>query len=261
MVDGSLLEGELGLADFGHDGVDELDDLHVGLVSHTDGLVDDGLGSFLGLGLDHDHLLEGGGDAHEAVAGLPLVGGGVDDILAVQVGNVGGSHRAVPGHIRASDGDGSTQGGYDLHRVVVVVGKNGAGHDSVVAQLLVEEGTHGTVDDPAVQNAPLGGLALPTVEGTGNPAHGVHPLLELDGQGEVVDAGLGDGVAGAGDQHHGVAVAADALGVGKLRYLTGFHGEGTAADFHLVNMVIGILFAGNHERTSLKLWFSGRFST
>ena len=30
MVDSSLLEGELGLANLGNDGVDELDDLHVG---------------------------------------------------------------------------------------------------------------------------------------------------------------------------------------------------------------------------------------
>ena len=246
MVHGGLLEGELGLANLGHDAVDELHDLHVGFVGNADGLVNHTLGGLVGLGLDHDHLLEGGGDAHEAVAGLPLVSGGVDDILAVQMCHIGGGHGAVPGHVGGGDGDGSAQGSHNFHRVVVIVGQDRAGHHGVVAQFLVKQGTHGPVDDPAVQNAPLGGLALPAVEGAGNPAHGVHPLLELDGQGEVVDAGLGDGVAGAGHQHHGVAVAADALGVGQFCHLAGFHGEGAAADFHFVNMVIGVLFAGNH---------------
>ena len=261
VVDSSLLEGELGLANLGHDAVDELDDLHVGLVGNADGLVDHAFGSFVGFGLDHDHLLEGGGDAHEAVAGVPLVSGGVDDILAVQMGNVGGGNRSVPGHIGSGDGNGSAQGSNDFHRVIVVVGQHGAGHNGVVAQFLVEQRTHGPVDDPAVEDAPLRGLALPAVEGAGNPAHGVHPLFKLDGQREVVDTGLGNGIAGAGNQHHGVAVAADALGVGQLCYLTGFHGEGTAADFHLVNMMVGILFAGNHGETSYKIFVVGRFST
>ena len=111
--------------------------------------------------------------------------------------------------------------------------------------ILVEEGAHGTVDDTAVQDAPLGGLALTTVEGAGDAAHGIHSLLELDGQREVVDAGLGDGVAGAGNQNDGVAVTADTLGVGQLGNLTGFHGESTAADFHLVDVMVGILLASN----------------
>ena len=250
VVDGGLLEGELGLADLGDDGVDELDDLHVGLVGDPDALVDDVLGGFLGLGLDHDHLLKCGRDAHEAVGSVPLVGGGVDDILAVQMGDVGGGHGTVPGNVGAGNGDRSAQRRHDLHGVIVVVGKNGAGHDGVVAQLLVKEGTHGTVDDAAVQDAPLGGLALPAVEGAGNAAHGIHTLLELDGQGEVVDSGLGNGVAGDGGEHDGVAVAADALGVGQLCDFTGFHGKGTAADFRLVNVMVGILFAGDHWFTS-----------
>ena len=257
MVDGGLLEGELGLADLSHNTVDELHNLHVGLVGNTDALQHDIFGSLVGLGLDHDHLLEGGGDAHEAVAGSPLVSGGVDNILTIQVSHVGGSHGAIPGDIRGCNSDGSAQRGNNFHGVIVVVGKHGAGNHGVVAQLLVEQGAHGPVDDPAVQDAPLGGLALPAVEGAGDAAHGVHPLLKLDGQGEVVDTGLGDGVAGAGGQHHGVAVAADALGVGKLCHLAGLHGKGTAADFHFIDMMVGILLMGNHLLTSLYFCGSG----
>ena len=262
MIHGGLLEGELGLADLGYDAVDELHDLHIGLMSNADGLQDHGLGGLVGLGLDHDHLLEGGGDAHEAGRSLPLVGGGVDDILAVQVAHVGGGHRPVPGHVGGGDGDGSAQGRHDLHGVVVVVGQHGAGDHGVVAQLLVKQGTHGPVDDPAVQDTPFAGLALPAVEGAGDAAHGVHPLFKFDGQGEVVDARLGDGVGGAGGeglglrpladgQHHGVAVAADALGVGKLCHLAGLHGEGAAADLHFVNLVVRELSVSYHCFTSI----------
>ena len=246
VVHGGLLEGELGLADLGHNAVDELHDLHVGLVRDTDGFQHHTFGSLVGLGLDHNHLLEGGGDAHEAVGGGPLVGGGVDDILAVQVAHVGGGHGSVPGHIGGSNRDGSTQRGHDLHGIVVVIGQHGAGHDHVVAEFLVKEGPHGPVDDPAVQDAPLGGLALPAVEGAGDTAHGVHPLLKLDGQREIVDARLGQRGAGNGGQHHGIAVAAHTLGVGQLCHLAGLHGKGTAADHHFINLVIRELFVRNH---------------
>ena len=246
VVDGGLLEGELGLADLGHDAIDELHDLHIGFVGNADGLQHHRLGSLVGLGLDHDHLLEGGGDAHEAVAGVALIGGGVDDIFAVQMAHIGGGHGPVPGHIGRGNGNGSAQGGHDLYGVIVVVGQDGAGDHGVVAELFVEEGTHGPVDDPAVQDAPLAGLALPAVEGAGNPAYGIHTLLKLDGQREVVNTGLGDGVGSAGRQHHGVAVAADALGVGQLSHLTGLYGKGTAADFHFVHLVVGELLVSNH---------------
>ena len=117
--------------------------------------------------------------------------GGVHNVFPVQVAYVGGGNGAVPGNIGRSDGDGSTQGSHDFHGIVIVVGQDGAGDHGVVAQLFVEQGTHGPVNDPAVEDAPLGGLAFPAVEGAGDPAYGVHPLLKLDGQGEVVDAGLG----------------------------------------------------------------------
>ena len=213
-----------------------------------DALVDDVLGRFLGLGLDHDDLLEGGGNAHEAVSGVALIGGGVDDVFAADISDVRGGDGAVPGDIGAGDGDGRAQRGDDLDGVVIVVGQHGAGHDHVVAQLVVEQRAHRAVDDAAVEDAALGGLALAAVEAAGNAADGVHSFFKLDGQGEVVDAGLGVGRAGDGGQHDGIAVAADALGIGQLCNLAGLDGEGTAADGRLKDMMIGILLSGNHEK-------------
>ena len=58
MVDGCLFKRELRLANGLDDGVDELHDLHVRLMGDADALEHDALRGFLGLGLDHDDLLE-----------------------------------------------------------------------------------------------------------------------------------------------------------------------------------------------------------
>ena len=250
MVDGGLFKGELRLADGCHNGVDELDDLHVGLVRDADAFENDILRRFLGLGLDHDDLLEGGGDADKAVGGIALVCRGVDNIFTAHIGDVGGGDGAVPGDVGAGDGNGRAERGDDLHGIVIVVGQHGAGDDDVVAQLVIKQRAHRTVDDAAVEDAALGGLALAAVEAAGDPADGVHPLLKLDGEGEVVNAGLGVGRAGDGGENGGVAVAADALGIGKLRDLTGFYGKGATADHRLEYMMVGILLSGNHWMTS-----------
>ena len=256
MVDGSLLEGELRLADDGDDLVDELDDLHIGLVRLTDALEDDHLGSFLRLRLDLHDLLKGGGHADEALGSVALLGGGVDHVLTADKGAVRGGDRSVPGNVGTGDGNGRADRADDFHGVFVVIGKDGAGHDHVVAQLVVKERAHRAVDDTAVEDAALGGLALAAVEAAGDPADGVHSLLKLDGQGEVVDAGLGIGGARHGGQDGGVAVAADALGVRQFCDLAGLHGKGATADHGLKYVMVGVLFSGDHFLTSCKVCFS-----
>ena len=185
-------------------------------------------------------------DLSRATIGEVLLVAQFHHILAAYIGNIGSGNRSVPGHIGASDGDGSAQRSNHFHGVLVVVGKNGAGNNGIVPQLLVKEGSHGAVDDTAVQDTPVGGLALAAVERAGDAAYGVHSLFKLDGQREVVNAGLGNGVAGAGGQNHGVTVTADTFCIGKLCYLTGLYGKGAAADFHLENLVVGELFTSNH---------------
>ena len=85
-------------------------------MSDADGFQNHSFGSFVGFGLDHNHLLEGGSDAHEAVASLTLISRGVYDILVAYVGNIGGGNRSVPGHVGRSNGDGSAQGSHATER-------------------------------------------------------------------------------------------------------------------------------------------------
>ena len=192
----------------------------------------------------------GGGDGHEAGAGVALVLGGVDDIPAVQVADVGGGGGAAPGHVGVGHDQGRADGGDDFHRVVEIIGQDGVGDHHVVAQLVVEQGAHGAVDEAGDEDAPLGGTALAAVEAAGDAAHGEHALLHLDGQGEVVKAHLGQGGSGDGAQYDGVAVAADGLGVGQLGHLAHLHGEGAAANVGLKNAVIRKLLMRYHRKTS-----------
>ena len=260
MVDGSLFEGELGLADGVDDGVDEFDNLDVGLMGKLDALHEDVFLDLVGLGLDHDDLLVGRGDGHEALAGVALVLRRVHDIFAVEIADIGGRGRAVPGNVGVGDDERGADGGDDLDRVVIVLREDGVGQDDVVAELLVEERAHRAVDEAGDEDAALGRTALAAVEAAGDAAHGVHPLFDLDGQREIVDAGLGQGRGDRGDEHDGVAVAADGLCVAELCDLAGLDREGTAADLGLKNVVIRILLMGDHDRTSFVL-LRGRFST
>ena len=250
MVDGSLLEGELRLADRVDDVVDELDNLDVRLMGELDALHEDIFLDFLGLGLDHDDLLVGRRDGHEALAGVALVLRRVDDILAVEVADIGRSRRAVPGNVGIGHDEGRADGGHDLDGVVIVLREDGVGQDDVVAKLLVEEGAHRAVDQAGDEDAALRRTALAAVEAAGDAAHGVHPLFDLDGQREIVDAGLGQGRSDCGNEDNGVAVAADCFGVAELSDLAGLDRKGASADFGFKNVVIRVLLVRNHERTS-----------
>ena len=239
VVHSGLLKGELGFPDFSHNAVDELDDFHIGFMGNADALQHNGLRRFIGFRLDHNHLLKGGCNGHKTTGGCPLLCRGVHHVFPVHICHIGGGHRAVPGYVGRGNGNGRTQRGHDFHRIVVIISQNGAGHHHIVAQLLVKQGAHRPVNEAGVQNAPLGGLALPAVEGAGNPAYRIQPLLKLNGEREVVNAGLGIGGRGNRGEHHSIPIAADALGVGQLCYLTGFHSEGAVADLGFKYSMVG----------------------
>ena len=83
------------------------------------------------------------------------------------------------------------RGAIESHHVVGVLAVHGeAGHDDMgLAPVAVgERGTKGTVDETTGQGGLLAGTALTTEERAGDLAHGVHPLLEVHGEWEEVDA-------------------------------------------------------------------------
>ena len=261
VVDGSLFKRELRLADGVNDGVDELHDLDVRLMGQLDALHEDVFLDLVGLRLDHDDLLVGRRDGHKALAGVALILRGVDDILAIQIADIGGRGRAVPGNVGIGDDERRADGGDDLNGVIVVLREDGVGQNDVVAQLFVEQGAHRAVDEAGDQHAAVGGLALAAVERAGDTADSIHTLFDLDGQREIVDASLGQGRGDSRDEYDGIAVAADGLCIAELCDLAGLDRKGTAADLGFKNVVIRILLVGDHERTSFVFCARGRFST
>ena len=110
---------------------------------------------------------------------------------------------------RGVDGD-------DVVRVLLVGAHDGADHLGLVAIALGEARPQGPVDQPAREDGLVARTALPTEERAGNLAGRVHPLFDVDGEGEEINALPHALVGVGGDEHKGVADPAHdgALGLG-----------------------------------------------
>ena len=215
------------------------------LVGLDDALVHDLVGDLVGLRLDHDDLLVGGGDGGGHAVGLFLgVGGVEEELLAVPAQDDAGDG-AVEGHVGDGDRGGGADHGGDLGAAVPVHAQDLAGDDNVIAQIGGEKGTHGPVDEAGGQHGGQAGLALTAHEAAGDAAHGVELLIEVHGEGEVIDAVLGAGGGGAGHENGGLAVLHENGGVAELSHLAHFHGEGAAFVHHFILAVVGELFVGD----------------
>ena len=235
---------ELGLADVSDDGVDEDQQLLDLGVSLHDGLEHGVVVHFLGACLDHDHLLHGSGHGQLQIAHLALSLGGVDHDLTVHETHEHAADGAVPRNVGDGEGDGSTDHSGDLGGAVVIHGHDGEGQSHVVAQILGEQGTDGTVDDAGGQNGLLGGLTLALQITAGDLTGSVHSLVEVHGQGQEVDAVAGLLGSGGAAENGGVAVAAEAGAVGQAGKLTGLDDQGTACQGVLVDLVVLKLHSG-----------------
>ena len=241
VLDGELLDGlehsgvgivghevELGLANLGHDAVDEVHDLLVGGVTGHDGIEHGVVVNLVGAGLDHSHQIGSGGDGHVHLGALLLLSGGVDDELAVNQTHDNAGDGAIPGDVGDSDSGGSTDHSHGLGLAIGVNAHHGADQSHIVAHILGEQGADGTVDHTRGQNGLLAGAGLTALEGAGNLTHGVHLLLIVHGHGEEIHALTGLCGSGDGAQHDGLAIAHQAGTAGQLSHLAGLDDQGTA---------------------------------
>ena len=220
---GGLL-GQLGL------GLAQLLDERLGGVEPAG---DDLLGRRLDAGLDEVPGLLGGLrlDHHDRdVTGLGHATGDdhvEDRVLELAV--VGERHPLAldEGHPDAADRAGERQAGelggqrrgVDRQHVVGVVGverHHGDDDLDLVAQALLEGRAQRAVDEAAGEDRVLARAALGTEERAGDLARGVHPLLDVDGQGEEVEVVLGVLPGRGGREQHGVVVDVRRDGAGGL---------------------------------------------
>ena len=245
LVEGGVLILELGLADLLDHLVDQVQHGLQMLVRLHDALVHDLIGDLVGLRLDHDDLLVGGGDGGgHAVGGLLGLGGVKEELFAVPAEDDAGNG-AVERHVGDADRGGGADHGSDLGAAVPIHAQDLAGDDNVIAQVGGEKRTHGPVNEAGGQHGGQAGLALTAHEAAGDAAHGVELLVEVHGEGEVIDAVLGAGGGGAGHENGGLAVLHENGGVAELSHLAHFHGEGAAFIHHFILAVIGELFVGD----------------
>ena len=119
--------------------------------------------------------------------------------------------------------------GHDVERGLLVCGEGRADYLDLVAEALGEEGTDGPVGHPGDEGAMRARSALTAEEASRYLPSRVHPLFEVDGEREEVDAFPGFAHRGR-DQQDAVAVSYDDGAAGLLSELPGLKREKPAAD-------------------------------
>ena len=230
--------GELFLADFRLDALDEFDNVLVGLVAGDNAAVHHVIGNLVGAGLDHGDAGIGGGHRHCHLGALALFRIRIDDVFPVHIAHAHAGDGAVPRNIGDGKGNGGAHHGGNLRGAILVYGHDGADDGHVVAHILGEQGPDGPVNDAANQDGFLAGAAFPLQEGAGDFAHGIEFFLIVHGKGEEVDAVPGLFRGRDGHVYHGVAVAHQAGAVGKLGHFAGFYNQRPSGKFRFKNAVI-----------------------
>ena len=161
-----------------------------------------------------DHQVEGGV--------LALLVGGVRHPAALR--RPGDAHGADGPLERDARHHQRSRGAVDGQHVVGVVpiDAHDRHHDLGLVPVAVgEAGPQRPVDQPTGEDGQVGGPALPAEEAAGDPPGGVHALLDVDRQGEEIDA-LAHAVRGVGgDQHLRLTQGGDHCALALERDLAG----------------------------------------
>jgi hypothetical protein len=148
------------------------------------------------------------------------------------------------------------------HDVVLVLGVQRHHRDDdldLVAQALREGRAQRPVDQAAGEDGVLGRPALAAEERAGDPAGGVHPLLDVHREGEEVEVLLGVLAGRGGRQQHGVVVEVRGDGAGGLTgQAAGLEPDGAGAEAAVVDHGVGgVDGVVRHTRVTL-LFVAGR---
>ena len=117
--------------------------------------------------------------------------------------------------------------------VLLVSTQDGSDNVDLVAEPVGKRGPQRPIDEPARQDGRLGGPTLPPEERAGNLARGIHPLFNVDGEGEEVCALANPSGHRCGHQDGGVAHTGHNGTVGQSGQTTCLKRQGFA--FHAAN--------------------------
>ena len=213
-------------------------------MAEQDGLGHHVLGQELGAGLDHHDRVAGAG--HDQVElGVGQLGvGRVDHELAVDPTDAHGADRALERDLadgqRGRGGDRAEDVG-----VVLLVGREDRDDQlDVVLVALREERPDRPVGQAGRQDGGLGRARLALDEAAGDLAGRVHPLLEIDGEREEVEARPGLRPVG-GPEDQGVAVTDGDGAAGQASEPAGLDGQRSTAELRLEDLRHGVVFLLN----------------
>ena len=124
-------------------------------MAEGDGAEHDVLGQLLRLGLHHQHALGGAGHHQVELRALHLVGGRVEDVLAVLIADAGGGDRAEERDAGQRQRGRAADHGDDVGVVLQVVAEHGGDDLDLVAETLGEQRADRPVDQAGLQHLGL----------------------------------------------------------------------------------------------------------
>jgi hypothetical protein len=182
-----------------------------------DGLEHYLFGHFVGVRLDHHHMVGTAGDDQLEVREFRDVAVGVDDKIAVHIPDAHRAERSVPRDVGDGQRGGRADDAQHRRRVVEVHRQRQHNHLHLVAHALREQRADGAVNKASLHNRLIGGAPAALDEPARDFADGVLALLEVHNQGEKVDIGARFLAHRRGDQHHALPIAHDYSGIRLIR--------------------------------------------
>jgi hypothetical protein len=196
------------------------------------------LGQFARLALDHQHAFLGAGEHEVEQRRLGLLGGRVQDVLPVDVGNAGGADRTEERDAGQRQRRRTADQRDDVRVVFQVVAEDGGDDLHLVAEPLREQRADRAVDQAGDEGLVLAGAAFALEEAARNLAGREGFFLVVDGEREEILPRLLGAHADGGAEHDGVAVADQHGAVGLARDFAGFEDELAAAPVEFLAEVV-----------------------
>ena len=201
-------------------------------VAEQDRLGHDVLGEDLHARLDHHDGVAGAGDDEVELRVGELRVGRVEDELPVDAADAHGADGTLERDLADREGSGRGDRAQDVGIVLVVRREDGDHELDVVLVALGEQRADRAVGEARRERRGLRHPAFALDEAARDLARGVHPLLEVDGEREEVEAGPRIGAVG-GPEDHRVAVAKGDGASGEPGELAGLQREGLTAELDL----------------------------
>ena len=159
----------------------------------------------LRLRLHHEDAVLRGGDDEVQLRLGELLGGGIEEVLAVLPADAGGADRAA----ERDTGEGERRGSAEERgnvRIDLRIDRQHRRDDlHFVVEAVRKERTDRPVDEARSQRLLLGRTALTLEEAARDASRGIGLLHVVDGEGKEIAAGGGRRSGARGDQHHGIA--------------------------------------------------------